>query len=101
MTNEQLEAILFPNRYASDNAYLAPDFTYIHKELAKPKVTLTLLWDEYRRKAEALGKRPYMHAHTVRRQVPRVGTHNEGDNAYPSQARRRHGGRLGGSDIPL
>ena len=60
LTNEQLEAILFPNRYASDNVYLAPDFTYIHKELAKPKVTLTLLWDEYRRKAEVLGKRPYM-----------------------------------------
>ena len=60
VTNEQLEAILFPNRYASDNAYLAPDFAYIHKELAKPKVTLTLLWDEYRQKAEALGKRPYM-----------------------------------------
>ena len=36
VTNEQLEAILFPNRYASDNAYLAPDFAYIHKELAKP-----------------------------------------------------------------
>ena len=60
VTNEQLEAILFPNRYASDNAYLTPDFAYIHKELAKPKVTLTLLWDEYRQKAEALGKRPYM-----------------------------------------
>ena len=25
-SNEQLEAILFPNRYASDNAYLTPDF---------------------------------------------------------------------------
>ena len=59
-SSEQLEAILFPNRYASDNAYLTPDFAYIHKELAKPKVTLTLLWDEYRQKAEALGKRPYM-----------------------------------------
>ena len=59
-SNEQLEAILFPNRYASDNAYLTPDFAYIHKELAKPKVTLTLLWDEYRQKAETLGKCPYM-----------------------------------------
>ena len=59
-SNEQLEAILFPNRYASDNAYLTPDFAYIHKKLAKPKVTLTLLWDEYRQKAETLGKCPYM-----------------------------------------
>lgn len=60
VTNEQLESILFPNRYASDNVYLIPDFAYIHKELAKPKVTLTLLWDEYRTKAENLGKKPYM-----------------------------------------
>ena len=59
-SNEQLEAILFPNRYTSDNAYLTPDFAYIHKKLAKPKVTLTLLWDEYRQKAETLGKCPYM-----------------------------------------
>ena len=36
-SNEQLEAILFPNRYASDNAYLTSDFTYIHKALAKPE----------------------------------------------------------------
>ena len=60
LSNEQLEAILFPEKRSSVGQYLEPDFTYIHKELAKPKVTLTLLWDEYRRKAEALGKRPYM-----------------------------------------
>ena len=97
-SNEQLEAILFPNRYASDNAYLTPDFAYIHKELANPKVTLTLLWDEYRQKSRGSRQAP-LHANTVRRQVPYLGTRNEGDNAYPPQARRRHGGRLGRSDI--
>lgn len=60
LSNEQLEAILFPEKRSSVGQYLEPDFTYIHKELAKPKVTLTLLWDEYRQKAETLGKRPYM-----------------------------------------
>ena len=72
VTNEQLESILFPNRYASDNAYLIPDFAYIHKELAKPKVTLTLLWDEYRQKAETLGKKPYMPTRVRRRQSRRT-----------------------------
>ena len=60
LSNEQLEAILFPEKRSSVGQYLEPDFTYIHKELAKPKVTLTLLWDEYRQKAETLGKCPYM-----------------------------------------
>ena len=58
--NEQLETILFPEKRSAVGQYLEPDFAYIHKELAKPKVTLTLLWDEYRTKAESLGKKPYM-----------------------------------------
>lgn len=60
VSNEQLGAILFPNRHAEASEYLEPDFPYIHAELSRPKVTLTLLWDEYRRKAESLGKKPYM-----------------------------------------
>ena len=60
VSNEQLGAILFPNRHTVESEYLEPDFAYIHAELSKPKVTLTLLWDEYRRKAERLGKKPYM-----------------------------------------
>lgn len=60
VTNEAIEAILFPERYASNSAYLEPDYAHIHRELAKRGVTLTLLWDEYRRKAESVGKKPYM-----------------------------------------
>jgi len=60
VTNEQLEALLFPERYAASSAYLEPDYAHIHSELAKRGVTLTLLWDEYRRKTESLGKKPYM-----------------------------------------
>lgn len=33
---------------------------YIHRELAKPGVTLTLLWEEYRSKCYETGKTPYM-----------------------------------------
>lgn len=60
VTDEQLESILFPDKYASGNNYHEPDFAYIHRELAKPKVTLSLLWEEYRQKCEGLGKKPYM-----------------------------------------
>lgn len=60
ITNDQLAATLFPNRHDGVSMYLEPDFTYIHKELAKPKVTLTLLWEEYRHKAESMSLRPYM-----------------------------------------
>lgn len=56
ISNEQLGSILFPNRHVGESEYLEPDFTYIHAELSKPKMTMTLLWDEYRRKAESLGK---------------------------------------------
>lgn len=60
VSNGQLDSILFPNRQTETSQYLEPDFAYIHAELSKPKVTLTLLWDEYRQKAESLGKKPYM-----------------------------------------
>ena len=60
VTNEQIEAILFPERYSAVSMYLEPDYVYIHSELAKRGVTLTLLWNEYVQKAEALGKKPYM-----------------------------------------
>src|SRR5699024_3947850 len=35
------------------------DFENVHKELAKPNVTLTLLHDEYVREAKSVGKIPY------------------------------------------
>lgn len=39
VTNEQIEAILFPERHSAISMYLEPD----HSELAKRGVTLTLL----------------------------------------------------------
>lgn len=60
VTNEQLEAILFPERHSAMSMYLEPDYAYIHRELAKRGVTLMLLWNEYVQKAESLGKKPYM-----------------------------------------
>ena len=48
VTNRELEKFLFPDRKVSKNViYAEPDYPYIHKELSKKGVTLTLLWNEY------------------------------------------------------
>ena len=43
ITNTELERILFPDKYQKNSTYVEPDYPYIHRELAKPGVTLTLL----------------------------------------------------------
>lgn len=60
ITNEMLQSILFPDKYAAISAYLEPDYEYIHRELAKPHATMTLLWEEYSEKCIVAGKKPYM-----------------------------------------
>lgn len=60
ITNSELEALLFPNKHKSESSYAEPDYAYIHKELAKPGVTLTLLWEEYCRICHESGHTPYM-----------------------------------------
>ena len=55
-----MERMLFPDKYKSACLYIEPDYPYIHRELAKHGVTLTLLWEEYRRKCYDEGKKPYM-----------------------------------------
>lgn len=60
ITNADLEQMLFPDKYKNVCRYVEPDYPYIHHELAKPGVTLTLLWEEYCRKCYEAGKTPYM-----------------------------------------
>lgn len=60
VSNADLEAILFPNKYKNISMYVEPDYAYIHKELAKPGVTLSLLWEEYCRNCYESGRTPYM-----------------------------------------
>ena len=42
-TNEKLKTILFPNKIKLVQLFAEPDYAYIHGELAKSGVTLTLL----------------------------------------------------------
>lgn len=60
ITNADLERLLFPDKYKSIHMYVEPDYQYIHRELAKPGVTLTLLWEEYCQKCCEAGLKPYM-----------------------------------------
>ena len=60
VSNETLQSILFPGKYAATSVYQEPDYEYIHRELSKPHVTMTLLWEEYSEKCISAGKKPYM-----------------------------------------
>jgi transposase len=46
LTNKDIARVLYPNRGMNEGRKL-PNFESIHKELAKPGVTLSLLWAEY------------------------------------------------------
>ena len=60
MTNEALQILLFGEKTSSTKTnYLEPDYQAIHRELAKPGVTLTLLWAEYCEQARTMGMVPY------------------------------------------
>ena len=61
VTNEMIQELLFPGKYALACPYTLPDFAEIHTELAKNGVTLTLLWEEYCVKVRASGGIPYMY----------------------------------------
>ena len=59
MTNQALQSLFFPGRTSKTNRR-EPDYEYIHRELAKDNVTLTLLWSEYCESCHSEGKIPYM-----------------------------------------
>ena len=60
VTNEALDELFYGSRSGSSTTYAAINYDYIHRELSKKGVTLTLLWQEYCEKAYANGEKPYM-----------------------------------------
>jgi len=60
LTNEMLQATFFPGRYIAASLHAEPDYAWIHRELAKSGVTLTLLWTEYSERCHAARTIPYM-----------------------------------------
>lgn len=61
VSNAEIQKILFPGKYAYASPHTMPEFQWIHSELAKKGVTLTLLWDEYCREVRKSGGVPYMY----------------------------------------
>ena len=62
VTNEEIRGLLYPARLGATNPRKEPDYNYIHRELAKPGVNLTLLWTEYCSTCNAEGSNPYMYS---------------------------------------
>ena len=60
LTNSDIEHLFYPGRGNNEGRQL-PDFEYIYNELAKPGVTLSLLWAEYCTKCETEHTIPYQH----------------------------------------
>ena len=60
VTNEVLDELFYGERKSGITPYAAIDYNYIHRELSKKGVTLTLLWNEYCECAYANGETPYM-----------------------------------------
>jgi len=58
LSNNELAERLFPGNQKTPE-YQIPDWNYIHREMAKSGVTLSLLWDEYCEQCRSSGKIPY------------------------------------------
>jgi len=58
LSDEVLAERLFPNSQ-KQTVHKVPDWTYIHREMAKSGVTLSLLWAEYCEQCRQSGEIPY------------------------------------------
>jgi transposase len=61
MTDRVLEQTLF-GKPSKSQKYKTPDLEYLHQEMAKSGVTLTLLWNEYFENCRMEGSRPLMYS---------------------------------------
>lgn len=61
-----IEDFLFPEKTMKGSGRQPLDFEYIHKELAKPNVTLSLLHHEYETRSRANNTIPYSYLSFVR-----------------------------------
>ncbi|CAM5223335.1 IS21 family transposase ISPpu7 [Ureibacillus acetophenoni] len=66
MGDKWIEEFLFPEKSIEASGRQPLDFEYIHKELAKPNVTLSLLHYEYEAESRANNKIPYSYRSFVR-----------------------------------
>jgi len=58
LSDKELSKLLFPTETVKA-VYKMPDYDYVHRELSKSGVTLTLLWVEYCEECSKTGEIPY------------------------------------------
>lgn len=61
LTDEKLGELFYPKQSSTPSNRRMPDYEYIHKELAKNGVTLSLLWTEYCAECKQCGDVPFMY----------------------------------------
>lgn len=66
MDDRWIEGFLFPEKTMEGSGRQPLDFEYIHKELAKPNVTLSLLHHEYEARSRANNAIPYSYRSFIR-----------------------------------
>jgi transposase len=59
---DEVRHLLLPEPVRRDSDRAAPDFEHVHRELARPSVTLLLLWNEYVAKCRESGEVPYRYS---------------------------------------
>lgn len=62
LDNDQIYAMLYPERLEQEVQYCMPDFEMIHRELAHKGVNLALLCSEYQARCRSQGLKPYMYS---------------------------------------
>ncbi|MFZ5869146.1 MAG: IS21 family transposase [Actinomycetota bacterium] len=58
----EVRHLLLPEPVKADSDRVAPDFEHVHRELARPSVTLLLLWNEYVANCRSSGGVPYRYS---------------------------------------
>jgi transposase len=59
---DEVRQLLLPDPVKAVSGRVAPDFEYVHRELARPSVTLLLLWNEYVATCRGSGGVPYRYS---------------------------------------
>ena len=86
--DNQIQKLMFPEKFVSEDRKL-PDMDYIHKEMAKTGVTLSLLWSEYVYSCRSEGAIPYSY-----RQFCRAYSKYAATNKATMRIRRKPGETL-------
>lgn len=60
-TDEKLGELFYPKKPPTQSNRRMPDYEYVHKELARNGVTLSLLWTEYCAECRQCGNVPFMY----------------------------------------